>query len=116
MAEIFDVLIIGSGAVGCAVAREMAILDQKCIILEKNMEVISEASSGNTGHLTRGFYYTKDRAPLEYQIIRKMALEMNQGRNSEQQKNLRMLFDDFLVMRQIGLTQKLSFCSGEMGF
>ena len=28
-----------------------------------------------------------------------------------------MLFDDFLVMRQIGLTQKLIFfCSGEMGF
>ena len=49
--EIFDVLVIGSGAIGCAVAREMALLGQKCIILEKNMDIISEASSGNTGHL-----------------------------------------------------------------
>ena len=50
---IYDVLIIGSGAVGCAVAREMALLGQKCILLEKNLDVISEASSGNTGHLVR---------------------------------------------------------------
>ena len=53
MADIYDVLIIGSGAVGCAVAREMALLGQKCILLEKNLDVISEASSGNTGHLVR---------------------------------------------------------------
>ena len=51
MAEVFDVLIIGSGAIGCAVAREMTLLGQKCIILEKNMDVVNEASSGNTGHL-----------------------------------------------------------------
>ena len=51
MAEVFDVLIIGSGAIGCAVAREMTLLGQKCIILEKNMDIINEASSGNTGHL-----------------------------------------------------------------
>ena len=50
-AEVFDVIIIGSGAVGCAVAREMTLLGQKCIILEKNMDIINEASSGNTGHL-----------------------------------------------------------------
>ena len=49
--EIFDVLIIGCGAVGAAVAREMTLLGQKCIVLEKNMDVLSEASSGNTGHL-----------------------------------------------------------------
>ena len=49
--EVFDVIIIGSGAVGCAVAREMTLLGQKCIILEKNMDIINEASSGNTGHL-----------------------------------------------------------------
>ena len=53
--EVFDVLIIGCGAVGAAVAREMALLGQKCIVLEKNMDVLSEASSGNTGHLVRIF-------------------------------------------------------------
>jgi glycine/D-amino acid oxidase-like deaminating enzyme len=55
--EVFDVLIIGCGAVGAAVAREMALLGQKCIVLEKNMDVLSEASSGNTGHLVRIFLY-----------------------------------------------------------
>lgn len=49
--EVFDVVIIGCGAVGAAVAREMTLLGQKCIVLEKNIDVISEASSGNTGHL-----------------------------------------------------------------
>ena len=53
--EVFDVLIIGCGAVGAAVAREMTLLGQKCIVLEKNMDVLSEASSGNTGHLVRVF-------------------------------------------------------------
>ena len=49
--EIFDVVIIGCGAVGAAVAREFTLLGQKCIVLEKNVDVIDEASSGNTGHL-----------------------------------------------------------------
>jgi len=74
--EVFDVLIIGCGAVGAAVAREMALLGQKCIVLEKNMDVLSEASSGNTGHLTRGFHYTKKRSPLEFEMVRR-ALKLN---------------------------------------
>ena len=49
--EIYDVLIIGCGAVGAAVSREFTLLGQKCIVLEKNQDVLSEASSGNTGHL-----------------------------------------------------------------
>ena len=32
--DVFDVLIIGCGAVGAAVAREMALLGQKCIIFQ----------------------------------------------------------------------------------
>ena len=51
--EIYDVLIIGCGAVGAAVSREFTLLGQKCIVLEKNQDVLSEASSGNTGHLVR---------------------------------------------------------------
>ena len=51
--EVFDVLVIGCGAVGAAVAREMTLLGKKCMVLEKNEDVLSEASSGNTGHLVR---------------------------------------------------------------
>ena len=51
MTQTYDVLVIGCGAVGAAVAREMTLLGQKCMVLEKNPHVLSEASSGNTGHL-----------------------------------------------------------------
>ena len=51
MDQSYDIAIIGCGAVGAAVVREMTLLGQKCIILEKNAHVLGEASSGNTGHL-----------------------------------------------------------------
>ena len=67
---LYDALIIGGGAIGVAVARELALLGKKCVICEKNEDVLSEASSGNTGHLATNFYYTKDRAPLEFAMTR----------------------------------------------
>lgn len=76
--DCYDVLIIGCGAVGAAVAREMTLIGQKCILLEKNIEVLSEASSGNTGHLARNFHYTAQRAPLEFQMTRRAATKHNQ--------------------------------------
>ena len=53
MTDTYDVLVIGCGAVGAAVARELTLLGQKCMVLEKNDNVLGEASSGNTGHLVR---------------------------------------------------------------
>ena len=49
----FDVLIVGCGAVGSAVARHMSLIGKRCIVCEKNCDVLSEASSGNTGHMAR---------------------------------------------------------------
>ena len=49
----YDVLIVGGGAVGVAVAREMTLLKKRCVVCEKNCDVLGEASSGNTGHLAR---------------------------------------------------------------
>jgi glycerol-3-phosphate dehydrogenase len=45
MAEQFDVLIIGAGVVGCAVAREMSRNQLKIGVLEKEMDV----ACGNSG-------------------------------------------------------------------
>ena len=67
---IYDALIIGGGAIGVAVARELTLLGKSCLICEKNENVLDEASSGNTGHLATNFYYTKDRAPLEFEMTR----------------------------------------------
>lgn len=77
MSEVYDVLIVGSGAVGSAVAREFTLLGQQCIVCEKNPDVIGEASSGNTGHLARNFHYTLNRAPLEFKLTRDAAVNHN---------------------------------------
>ena len=49
----YAVLVIGAGAVGCAVARQVALRQRgvggRCLLLEKNPDVLSEASSGNNG-------------------------------------------------------------------
>eukprot|EP00004_Rigifila_ramosa_P024651 TRINITY_DN7212_c0_g1_i1.p1 TRINITY_DN7212_c0_g1~~TRINITY_DN7212_c0_g1_i1.p1 ORF type:complete len:422 (+),score=50.64 TRINITY_DN7212_c0_g1_i1:140-1405(+) len=71
--QTWDVAVIGAGAVGVAVARELTLRGLSVLILEKNPDVLSEASSGNTGHLARNFYYTKERAPLEFAMTRRAA-------------------------------------------
>ena len=74
---IYDAVIIGGGAIGVAVARELTLLGKSCIICEKNENVLDEASSGNTGHLATNFYYTKDRAPLEFEMTRTASKILN---------------------------------------
>jgi len=83
----FDVAIIGGGAIGCAVARRVCRSFKEdgkrmtCMVLEKNPDVISEASSGNTGHLATNFYYGQHDgrgAPLESMMCRNAANEHNE--------------------------------------
>ena len=69
--KVFDAAIIGAGAVGVAVARELTLKGLDCVVVEKNECVLSEASSGNTGHLATNFYYTKQRGPLEFEMTRR---------------------------------------------
>lgn len=86
MSSDFDVAIVGSGVVGVAMARELSLLGKSCVVLEKNSHVLSEASSGNTGHLATNFYYTaaseeeeeagghassSSSSPLEYVLTRR---------------------------------------------
>ncbi|XP_046544009.1 uncharacterized protein MG039 homolog isoform X2 [Haliotis rubra] len=53
--EVFDVILIGGGVVGCATAFHLANMGYSCALLEKNDNVLSEASSGNSGMLHTGF-------------------------------------------------------------
>ncbi|CAB1242826.1 FAD/NAD(P)-binding oxidoreductase [Ruminococcaceae bacterium BL-6] len=57
MARQFDVLIIGAGVVGCAVAREMARHRLRIGVLEKEMDVAYGSSGRNSGVLHGGFTY-----------------------------------------------------------
>jgi glycerol-3-phosphate dehydrogenase len=49
------VVIIGGGIVGLAVFRALSTRNIKCILLEKNEDIISGASSGNSGIFHTGF-------------------------------------------------------------
>lgn len=53
----YDVLVIGGGVVGSAIARELSRYDLKIAVLEKNPDVCNEASGRNTGVVHGGFAY-----------------------------------------------------------
>ncbi|XP_076104866.1 glycerol 3-phosphate dehydrogenase-like [Mytilus galloprovincialis] len=53
--QIYDVVIIGGGVVGCATLFHLINNGYNCIMLEKNKDLVAEASAGNSGMLHTGF-------------------------------------------------------------
>ena len=53
----YDVLVIGGGVVGSAVARELSMYDLKIGVLEKNPDVCCETSGRNSAVVHGGFAY-----------------------------------------------------------
>ena len=51
----FDVAVVGGGVVGCAVLQEFSSLGLRCVLCEKEKNLVSGASSGNSGTLHTGF-------------------------------------------------------------
>lgn len=66
MKELYDVLVIGGGAVGSAVARELSRYRLKIGVLEKNLDVCNETSGRNSGVVHGGFAY--DRGSLKAKL------------------------------------------------
>lgn len=62
-----DVLIIGAGAVGCAIARELTKYQLRVLVVEKNEDVGGDASKSNSAIIHTGY----DAAPgtLESQLV-----------------------------------------------
>ena len=50
-----DIVVIGAGVVGCAVARELSSLDANVIVLERTYDVAMGASKANSGIVHAGF-------------------------------------------------------------
>ncbi|KAI8611084.1 FAD dependent oxidoreductase-domain-containing protein [Chytriomyces sp. MP71] len=54
-ASVFDVVIVGAGAIGCAIARKLSALSLKVAVLEKGSDVASGASKANSGIVHGGY-------------------------------------------------------------
>lgn len=57
MEKLYDVVVIGGGVVGSAIARELSRYRLKLAVLEKNLDVCFETSGRNTGVCHGGFAY-----------------------------------------------------------
>ena len=66
MKELYDVLVIGGGVVGSAVARELSRYRLRIGVLEKNLDVCNETSGRNSGVVHGGFAY--DRGSLKAKL------------------------------------------------
>ena len=60
----FDVIIVGGGVVGSAIARELARYRLSIAVLEKNRDVCFETSGRNSAVLHGGFAYNADSLKL----------------------------------------------------
>jgi len=53
--QVFDVIVIGGGVIGAAIARELSKYHLQIAILERNLGVAQETSAGNSGVVHGGF-------------------------------------------------------------
>ena len=52
---VFDVIVIGAGVIGAAIARELSKYNLQLAIVEGNLQVAQETSAGNSGVIHGGF-------------------------------------------------------------
>ena len=55
MQEQYDVIVIGAGVVGSAIARELSRYRLRIAVLEKNLDVCNETSGRNSAVVHGGF-------------------------------------------------------------
>lgn len=70
----FDIIIIGAGVIGCAIARELSMYEYKVLVLEKEEDVCCGASKANSGIIHAGYdaAYTTLKAALNIQGNQRM--------------------------------------------
>src|ERR1700733_8619855 len=63
-----EALVIGGGAVGLAVGRQLALAGLDTVILEKNQQIGMETSSRHSEVIHAGIYYPKDSLKARFCI------------------------------------------------
>ncbi len=53
--EGYDAIVVGTGVVGCAMARQLALDGARVLVLEKDADILAGASKGNSALLHTGF-------------------------------------------------------------
>lgn len=66
--KVFDVIIIGAGVIGAAIARELSRYRVRIAILETNLQVAQETSAGNSGVIHGGFDPTPGTLHAKFNI------------------------------------------------
>lgn len=66
--EIYDIIIIGAGAVGCSIARELSRYTSRTLVLERSDDVAQGASKANSGIVHGG--YDEHHGTLKSKVAR----------------------------------------------
>ena len=75
----YDVIIIGAGVTGCAIARELSRQDRKVLVIEKNSDVCEGTSKANSGIVHSGF----DAAPGSMKAVMNLKGNLKMSELSE---------------------------------
>ncbi len=63
--DVFDIIVIGAGVVGCAVARRFTLEGAKVAVIEKASDILDGASKANSAILHTGFDAPANSIKLE---------------------------------------------------
>ncbi len=72
---VYDVIVIGAGVIGAAIARELSKYHLQIAIIERNLRVAQETSAGNSGVIHGGFDPTPGTLSAKLNILGKHIYE-----------------------------------------
>ncbi len=71
----FDIIVIGAGVIGCAVARELSRYHAKICVIEKHEDVCAQTSKANSGIVHAGFDATTGTLMAKMNVVGNALME-----------------------------------------
>src|ERR1700751_2925037 len=79
--QVSDVIVIGGGVIGAAIARELSKYNLQIAILERNLRVAQETSAGNSGDIHGGFDPMPGTVNARLNVLGRHLYETNGSKN-----------------------------------